>query len=106
MRALAIPCACGFCARTLTSAVAPFAIANKMGWFAGGAFKVELVPLAGSVDCVKFVGTGELRYALPSIEPLAGIAAARGHREIVLYRLSGQHLFDRGAGRQPDQDAR
>ncbi len=63
----------GFCARTLTSAVAPFAIANKMGWFAGGAFKVELVPLAGSVDCVKFVGTGELRYALPSIEPLAGL---------------------------------
>jgi NitT/TauT family transport system substrate-binding protein len=63
----------GFCARTVTSAAVPFAIANKMGWFENGAFTVELVPLPGSVDCVKFVGTGELRYALPSIEPLGNL---------------------------------
>ena len=63
----------GFCARTITSATAPFAIANKMGWFQNGAFTVELVPLPGSVDCVKFVGTGELRYALPSVEPLGAL---------------------------------
>lgn len=63
----------GFCAKTVTSAASPFAIANKMGWFNKGAFKVELVPLAGSADCDKYVGTGELRYALPSIEPLAAL---------------------------------
>jgi NitT/TauT family transport system substrate-binding protein len=62
-----------WCARTVTSAAAPFAIANKMGWFENGAIKVELVPLAGSADCVKFIGTGEVRYALPSIEPLGAL---------------------------------
>ncbi len=64
----------GWCARTVTSAAAPFAIANKMGWFkAAGGFDVELVPLPGSTDCTKYVGTGEVRYALPSIEPLASL---------------------------------
>jgi NitT/TauT family transport system substrate-binding protein len=62
-----------WCARTVTSAAAPFAIANKMGWFENGAVKAELVPLAGSADCVKFIGTGEVRYALPSIEPLGAL---------------------------------
>jgi NitT/TauT family transport system substrate-binding protein len=70
----------GFCAKTVSAAAAPFAIAAKLGWFAAAGFTVELVPLPGSADCVKFVGTGELRYALPSIEPLGqfrpqGIAA-------------------------------
>jgi NitT/TauT family transport system substrate-binding protein len=62
-----------WCARTVTSAAAPFAIANKMGWFENGAVKAELVPLAGSADCVKFIGTGEVRYSLPSIEPLGAL---------------------------------
>ena len=70
----------GWCAKTMSAATAPFAIATKMRWFAQAGLKIELVPLPGSADCVKFVGTGELRYALPSIEPLAqfrpqGIAA-------------------------------
>jgi NitT/TauT family transport system substrate-binding protein len=59
----------GFCATIVTSAASPFAIANKMGWYKG--FEVELVPLPGSTDCVKFVGTGEVRYAIPSVEPVA-----------------------------------
>jgi NitT/TauT family transport system substrate-binding protein len=68
----------GWCAKMVSAAAAPYAIANKLGWFAG--FTVELVPLAGSADCVKFVGTGELLYAVPSVEPLGqfrpqGIAA-------------------------------
>ena len=64
----------GWCARTVTSAAAPFAIANKMGWFKeAGSFDVEVVPLPGSTDCVKYVGTGEVRYALPSVEPLASL---------------------------------
>jgi NitT/TauT family transport system substrate-binding protein len=42
-----------------------------MGWFADGGLDVQLVPLPGSADCVKYVGTRELRYSMPSIEPLA-----------------------------------
>jgi NitT/TauT family transport system substrate-binding protein len=62
-----------FCARTITSAAAPFAIANRMGWFKPGGFTVELIALPGSTDCVKYVGTGEILYALPSVEPLASL---------------------------------
>ena len=58
-----------FCATTITSAASPFAIADKMGWY--GKYEVELVALPGSTDCVKFVGTGEVRYAIPSVEPVA-----------------------------------
>jgi NitT/TauT family transport system substrate-binding protein len=61
----------GWCAKTVTSAASPFAVANKMGWFKAAGFEVELVPLPGSTDCVKYVGTGEVRYSLPSVEPLA-----------------------------------
>jgi NitT/TauT family transport system substrate-binding protein len=60
----------GWCAKTVSAAAAPFAIATKMGWFAEAGLSLDLVPLPGSADCVKFIGTGELRYALPSIEPL------------------------------------
>lgn len=59
----------GWCARTVSSAAAPFAIANKMGWY--GAFKVELVPMPGSTDCVKAVATRDIPYSQPSIEPVA-----------------------------------
>jgi len=60
-----------WCARTVSSAASPFAIATKMGWFAAGGFKIELVPLPGSTDCVKLVATRDVQYGLPSIEPLA-----------------------------------
>jgi NitT/TauT family transport system substrate-binding protein len=61
----------GWCARTISSAAAPFAIATKMGWYKEAGIKVEVVPLPGSTDCVKNVATKELPYSLPSIEPLA-----------------------------------
>ena len=61
----------GWCAKTVSSAAAPFAIATKMGWFEKAGFKVELVPLPGSTDCVKTVATKDVAYSLPSIEPLA-----------------------------------
>jgi len=37
----------GFCARTLSSATAPFAIATKMGWYKQDGVEVDLVALAG-----------------------------------------------------------
>src|SRR6478736_3188220 len=61
----------GWCARTVSSAAAPFAIATKMGWFEKAAIKVDLVPLPGSTDCVKLVATKELQASLPSAELLA-----------------------------------
>jgi NitT/TauT family transport system substrate-binding protein len=61
----------GWCARTVSSAAAPFAVAQKMGWYEKAGFKVELVPLPGSTDCVKTVATKDLPYSLPSVEPLA-----------------------------------
>src|SRR5262249_11151153 len=60
-----------WCARTVSSAAAPFAIATKLGWYAQAGIKVELAPLPGSTDCVKLVATGDLQYGLPSIEPVA-----------------------------------
>src|SRR4030095_3115897 len=65
----------GWCSRTITSAAAPFAIATKMGWYATDGIKVELMPIPGSNDCLKFVATGEIAYSLPSVEPLAIIRA-------------------------------
>ena len=61
-----------WCAKSILSSASPFAIANKMGYFAAGKITVDLQPVGGgSVDCDKFVGTGEVRYSLPSIEALA-----------------------------------
>ena len=61
----------GWCARTISAAAAPYAIAEKMGWFAERGLKVIVTPLPGSTDCVKEVATGNLLFSIPSIEPLA-----------------------------------
>lgn len=61
----------GWCAKTVSSAAAPFAVAQKLGWFEKAGIKVELVPLPGSTDCVKLVATKAVEVSLPSVEPLA-----------------------------------
>src|SRR3954469_3983199 len=61
----------GWCAKTVSSAAAPFAIAQKLGWFEKAGIQVELVPLPGSADCVKLVATRDVQISLPSVEPLA-----------------------------------
>ena len=60
-----------WCGPVVTTAASPFAVAQKMGWFAEGGLRVQLMPLPGSADCVKQVATGDIPYAMPSIEPLA-----------------------------------
>ena len=60
----------GWCARTISSAAAPYAIATKMGWFEKSGIKVDLVPLPGSGDCTKLVATGEIPFSVPSAEPV------------------------------------
>src|SRR5216684_1639380 len=82
----------GWCAKTVTSAGAPFAIATKLGWYAEAGIKVELVPLPGSTDCVKLVATGELPYALPSDEPLA-IIRPQGVKARVFYTAYQGYIY-------------
>lgn len=60
----------GWCANTVSGGASPFAIAQKMGWFAEKGIKVVLTPLPGATDCVKQVATGELLFSQPSIEPV------------------------------------
>jgi NitT/TauT family transport system substrate-binding protein len=82
----------GWCAKTITSAAAPFAIAAKMGWYHSAGIKVELVPLPGSTDCVKLVATGELPFSLPSDEPLA-IILPQGVKARVFYTAYQNYIY-------------
>jgi len=82
----------GFCARTITSAAAPFAIATKKGWYAPAGIKVQLVPVAGSTDCVKLVATGDLPYSLPSIEPMAA-AIQQGIKAKIFYTAYQGNIY-------------
>ncbi len=61
----------GWCNRSLNPSAAPFAVAVKMGWFAKDGIDLDLIPLAGSTECVKFVATRDVAYALAAPEPLA-----------------------------------
>ena len=81
----------GFCARTITSAAAPFAIAMKKGWYLPG-MKVQLVPVAGSTDCVKLVATGDLPYSLPSIEPMPA-AIEQGVKAKIFYTAYQGNIY-------------
>lgn len=74
----------GFCTRTINAAVAPFAAAIKMGWYRLEGYEVEVVPLPGSTDCVKFVVTREMDFSLPSVEPLA-IGRPQGVKAKIYY---------------------
>lgn len=82
----------GWCARTLSSAAAPFAVAQKMGWFAEAGLKVDPVPMPGSTDCVKNVATREVPYSLPSIEPLA-IIRPQGVRALNYYTAYQGNIY-------------
>jgi NitT/TauT family transport system substrate-binding protein len=82
----------GFCARTITSAAAPFAIAMKKGWYGPSGMKVQLVPIPGSTDCVKLVATGDLPYSLPSIEPLPA-ARAQGVKAKIFYTAYQGNIY-------------
>jgi NitT/TauT family transport system substrate-binding protein len=82
----------GWCAKTVSSAATPFAIATKMGWFKEDGVEVELVPLSGSGDCVKTVATKEIVYALPSVEPLAA-ARPQGVKAKIFYTAYQGNIY-------------
>ncbi|HLI11741.1 MAG TPA: ABC transporter substrate-binding protein [Alphaproteobacteria bacterium] len=82
----------GWCARTVSSAASPFAIATKLGWYARAGIKVELVPMPGSTDCVKTVATGDLPFSLPSVEPLATIRS-QGVKARIFYTAYEGNIY-------------
>jgi NitT/TauT family transport system substrate-binding protein len=82
----------GWCARTVSSAAVPFAIATKLGWFEKDGIKVQLVPLPGSTDCVKLVATHDLQASLPSVEPLA-IIRPQGVKAKVFYTAYQGNIY-------------
>ena len=82
----------GFCARTITSAAAPFAIAMKRGWYGKAGLKVQLVPVPGSTDCVKLVATGDLPWSLPSIEPIPA-ARQQGVKATIFYTAYQGNIY-------------
>jgi NitT/TauT family transport system substrate-binding protein len=84
------PVKVGFCAKTITSAAAPFAIATKMGWY--GDMRVQLVPVPGSTDCVKLVATGNLPYSLPSPESLP-TARRQGLKAKIFYTAYQGNIY-------------
>jgi NitT/TauT family transport system substrate-binding protein len=82
----------GWCAKTVSSAAAPYAIATKLGWYAKQGIKVELVPLPGSTDCVKEVATKDIDYSVPSIEPLA-IIRPQGVKALNFYTAYQGNIY-------------
>jgi NitT/TauT family transport system substrate-binding protein len=82
----------GICSRTLSTGIAPFAVAMKMGWYARDGIKVDLVPLAGGTDCVKLVATREIPYALAPAEPLA-IIRGKGVKAKIFYNAYQGNVF-------------
>ncbi len=82
----------GWCARTVSAAATPFAVATKLGWFKQDGIEVELVSLPGSTDCVKTVATKEVAFALPSVEPLA-IGRPQGIRGKIFYTAYQGNIY-------------
>jgi NitT/TauT family transport system substrate-binding protein len=65
----------GWCTSTINSGALPWAVAQKMGYFAKEGIDLKLVPIASGNQCVTYVANGELPYSLPALEPMASIVA-------------------------------
>jgi NitT/TauT family transport system substrate-binding protein len=86
------PVKVGWCAKTVSAATAPFAIAIKMGWYKAAGVDVELIPLAGSADCTKNLVSREIPFALPSVEPLAA-ARPQGVKAKIFYTAYQGNIY-------------
>jgi len=82
----------GWCARTVSAAATPFAIAMKLGWLKQEGIDVELVPMPGSTDCVKNVAVREVDFSLPSVEPLA-IGRPQGIKAKIFYTAYQGNIY-------------
>jgi len=82
----------GWCARTVSAAATPFAIATKLGWFKAEGVDVELIPLPGSTDCTTNVAIREVLFALPSMEPLA-VVRQQGVKAKIYYTAYQGNIY-------------
>ena len=82
----------GWCARTVSAAAAPIAIAAKLGWLKHERIDVELVPMPGSTDCVKNVAVKEVDFSLPSVEPLA-VGRPQGIKAQIFYTAYQGNIY-------------
>lgn len=76
----------GWCTSTINSGAVPWAVAQKLGYFEEEGLKLKLVPVKSGNECVTFVASGELPYALPALEPVASIVA-KGFEGKTFYTL-------------------
>lgn len=74
----------GWCVTVYGLFAAPFAIIKKMGYDKQEGLNLQTVPLKSGGDCVTFVSTGQIDYALASIEPIAAMTA-RGAKLVEFY---------------------
>ena len=51
----------GWGAPVISAAAAPFAVAQRMGWFEERGIRLEIVATPGSTDLTKLVATGDLK---------------------------------------------
>ncbi len=82
----------GWCARTVSAAASPFAVATKLGWYKQEGIEVELVPISGSTDCVKNVAIKEVDFSLPSVEPLA-VGRPQGIKAKIFYTAYQGNIY-------------
>jgi NitT/TauT family transport system substrate-binding protein len=82
----------GWCARTVSAAATPFAIATKLGWLRQEGIEIELLPMPGSTDCVKNVAVREVDFSLPSVEPLA-IGRPQGIKAKIFYTAYQGNIY-------------
>lgn len=82
----------GWCIKSYNNGIAPIAVANRMGWFAKMGIKVEVVPISGSNDCVRFIGTRDILFAIPSVEPVA-LFRATGLKSKVFYTAYQGNIY-------------
>ncbi len=82
----------GYCARTISSVAAPYAVATKMGWFKEEGIEVSFVPLSGSADCVKNIANKEIPFAVADVSALA-VARIQGLKAKTFYTAYQGNIF-------------
>ena len=74
----------GWCVSVYGLFSAPLAIIKKMGYDKQEGVDLQTVPVKSGGDCVTFVSTGQIDYALASIEPIAAMTV-RGAKLVEFY---------------------
>ena len=82
----------GWAAPVISAAAAPFAVAQRLGWFAQEGLSVQIIAMPGSTDVVKQVATGDLLYGFPSIEPVT-ILRPQGVKAKTFYTAFQRNVY-------------